>query len=369
MKAGEERDLPPGRGVALSGADFGASPSAHRKCAGPSRSKIPRSRRVPAGSTTPCAPPLPRGEICRRPSPRSVINGGDQIRSAASANLLPRARREAPDRRQLDYANALFSDANSTTSRSRNTKNSSGQYPGASRSRQRLLLPRGMLSCLESQRRRRAPLSKVCWMIMARVSLPGQLLTGSLKFFLTKRIMRERRLCFIARQRSRRKRGLPSRRVISKRAAWRISIARTMRRTFTCKWSRRRIRILIAKMRVSPPARSLVARGRKSGALKQYEALANETGSPRLKAEATVRAGMVAIDLQQGEKGKPDKAMQEKALTLLQKGRSLPEAGRWSGIAEAGLLRLLYSTGQYAQVLSEYTKGPGPDSPKKFGQR
>ena len=60
----------------------------------------------------------------------------------------------------------------------------------------------------------------------------------------------------------------------------------------------------------------LVARGRKTDAFKQYEALANETGKPALKAEATVRAGMVAVDLQQGEKGKPDKAMLEKATTL-----------------------------------------------------
>lgn len=101
----------------------------------------------------------------------------------------------------------------------------------------------------------------------------------------------------------------------------------------------------------------LVNRGRKSEALKQYEALANETNKPALKAEATVRAGMVAIDLQQGEKGKPDKAMLEKATTLLQKGRALPEAGKWKGIAQTGLLRLLYATGQYAQVLTEYKRG------------
>jgi len=101
----------------------------------------------------------------------------------------------------------------------------------------------------------------------------------------------------------------------------------------------------------------LVARGRKSEALKQYEALAGETGKPALKAEATVRAGMVAIDLYQGEKGKADKAMLEKATSLLQKGRSLPEAGRWRGIAQTGLLRLLYSSGQYAQLLTEYKRG------------
>ncbi len=101
----------------------------------------------------------------------------------------------------------------------------------------------------------------------------------------------------------------------------------------------------------------LVARGRKTDAFKQYEALANETGKPALKAEATVRAGLVAVDLQQGEKGKPDKAMLEKATALLQKGRALPEAGRWRGIAETGLLRLFYVSGQYAPLLAEYKRG------------
>ncbi len=100
----------------------------------------------------------------------------------------------------------------------------------------------------------------------------------------------------------------------------------------------------------------LVARGRKSDALKQYDALANETAKPALKAEATVRAGMLAVELQQGEKGKPDKAMLEKATALLQKGRTLPEAGRWRGIAETGLLRLLYVSGQHAQLVAEFKR-------------
>lgn len=99
----------------------------------------------------------------------------------------------------------------------------------------------------------------------------------------------------------------------------------------------------------------LLSRGRKTDALKQYEALANETGKAALKAEATVRAGMVAVDLQQAEKG--NKAMMDKAMSLLQKGRSLPEAGRWRGIAEVGLVRLHYSSGQFAQVLTEYKRG------------
>ncbi|HAK06756.1 MAG TPA: hypothetical protein DCO65_05750, partial [Spartobacteria bacterium] len=70
-----------------------------------------------------------------------------------------------------------------------------------------------------------------------------------------------------------------------------------------------------------------LARGRKGDAVKQYEALANETEKPSLKAEATVRAGLLAVDLQQPEKGKIDKPMADKAMALLQKGLSLPEAG------------------------------------------
>src|SRR6266480_4145979 len=40
-------------------------------------------------------------------------------------------------------------------------------------------------------------------------------------------------------------------------------------------------------------ARIAVARGRKADALKQYEALSNETQKPALKTEATVRAGLI----------------------------------------------------------------------------
>ena len=38
-----------------------------------------------------------------------------------------------------------------------------------------------------------------------------------------------------------------------------------------------------------------------------------------------MRAGLVALDLAQNEKGKPDQAMTAKATALLQKGRTLPE--------------------------------------------
>ncbi len=100
----------------------------------------------------------------------------------------------------------------------------------------------------------------------------------------------------------------------------------------------------------------LLARGRKADAFRQYEALANETTKPALKAEAAVRAGLLAVDLQQNEKGKADKGMTDKAESLLQKGRSLAEGGRWRSIAQVGLLRLQYSTGQFAQVISDYKK-------------
>jgi len=103
-------------------------------------------------------------------------------------------------------------------------------------------------------------------------------------------------------------------------------------------------------------ARIAVARGRKADALKQYEALSNETQKPALKTEATVRAGLIALDLLQSDKGKIDKGMSDRAMTLLQKGRSLSEAGRWRSLAQLGILRLQFQTGQFAQLLSDYKK-------------
>jgi TolA-binding protein len=99
-----------------------------------------------------------------------------------------------------------------------------------------------------------------------------------------------------------------------------------------------------------------LSRGKKLDALKQYDALANEAQKPALKAEAAVRGGVVAVDLVQADKGKVDKALAEKASALLQKGRSIPEAGKFRAIAEVAFLRLQYYTGQYAQLLGEYKK-------------
>src|SRR5436853_519711 len=103
-------------------------------------------------------------------------------------------------------------------------------------------------------------------------------------------------------------------------------------------------------------ARIANARGRKADALRQYEALSNETQKPALKAEATVRAGLIALDLIQSDKGKIDKAMADKAMALFQKGRSLPEAGRWHPLAQLGVVKVQYQTGQFGQLLSDYKK-------------
>jgi TolA-binding protein len=98
------------------------------------------------------------------------------------------------------------------------------------------------------------------------------------------------------------------------------------------------------------------ARGRKIDALKQYEALANESQKPALRAESAVRGGMIALELVQADKGKIDKAMADRAAALLQKGRTLPEAGKFRAIAQVGLRKLQYQTGQYAELLGDYKK-------------
>ncbi len=100
----------------------------------------------------------------------------------------------------------------------------------------------------------------------------------------------------------------------------------------------------------------LLARGRRTDALKQYEALASEAEKPAARAESAVRAGLIALDLSVADRAKIDSAMAEKARSLLQKGRVASDSGKWRGVAQAGLLRLEYQTGQFAQVVSDYKK-------------
>ena len=98
------------------------------------------------------------------------------------------------------------------------------------------------------------------------------------------------------------------------------------------------------------------ARGKKLEALKQYEALANEAQKPALKAECAVRGGLIALELVQADKGKMDKAMADRAALLFQKGRTLPEAGKFRALAQVGFRRLQFQTGQYAQLVGDYKK-------------
>src|SRR5437763_630693 len=98
----------------------------------------------------------------------------------------------------------------------------------------------------------------------------------------------------------------------------------------------------------------LLARGSRGEALKQYEALSTEAEKPATRTEATVRAGLIALDLAMVDRAKIDRAMAEKARALLQKGRA--DSGKWKGIAQSGLLRLEYQTGQFTQVVSDFKK-------------
>jgi TolA-binding protein len=98
------------------------------------------------------------------------------------------------------------------------------------------------------------------------------------------------------------------------------------------------------------------SRGKKLEALKQYEALANEAQKSALKAECAVRGGLIALELVQADKGKMDKAMADRAAALFQKGRTLPDAGKFRAIAQVGFRRLQYQTGEYAQLLADYKK-------------
>lgn len=100
----------------------------------------------------------------------------------------------------------------------------------------------------------------------------------------------------------------------------------------------------------------LLADGKKAEALKQYEALGNETDKEALKAEAYVRAGLLAVDLAPNDKTKGAASMSEKAATLLRKGAALKGAGKWEGLAQVGLIRLRYQSGDYEQAVSIYQR-------------
>ena len=69
-----------------------------------------------------------------------------------------------------------------------------------------------------------------------------------------------------------------------------------------------------------------------------------------------MRGGLIALELVQADRGKMDKAMADRATTLFQKGRTLPDAGKFRALAQVGFRRLQYQTGQYTQLLADYKK-------------
>jgi len=91
-------------------------------------------------------------------------------------------------------------------------------------------------------------------------------------------------------------------------------------------------------------AEILSTNGRKDDALIQFEALAKEAQQPAVKVEALVKAGLLNIDLNQPDKGADD----------LNKALAIPEVGEWRPIAQIGLLRVLYESGKYKELLDQY---------------
>jgi tetratricopeptide (TPR) repeat protein len=91
-------------------------------------------------------------------------------------------------------------------------------------------------------------------------------------------------------------------------------------------------------------AEILSSSGRKDAALVQFEALAKEAAQPSIKVEALVKAGLLNIELNQPDKGAAD----------LNKALANPAIGQWRSIVQIGLLRVLYESGKYQQILDQY---------------
>ncbi len=93
--------------------------------------------------------------------------------------------------------------------------------------------------------------------------------------------------------------------------------------------------------------------GRRSQALLILNTLRTETAKESVKAEATVRIGLLQLDQKQNAK-----AAEEFAKAL-----KMPELGHWKEIAELGLLRVLYNDGKYEPVLKAYEASEKTFSP------
>ena len=87
--------------------------------------------------------------------------------------------------------------------------------------------------------------------------------------------------------------------------------------------------------------------GRTADALKHIQALAKTTENPDLKAEATVRAGMWELELNQTKKAEED----------LKAALEMPNIGRWKDVAQIGLLQMRFNEGKYQEIVDAYGNG------------
>ncbi len=84
--------------------------------------------------------------------------------------------------------------------------------------------------------------------------------------------------------------------------------------------------------------------GRRTEALRLLDALRQTTKKESLKAEATVRIGLLYLDQKENKK----------AAAELTQALAMPELGLWKEIAELALLRVHYREGEYEEVLKAY---------------
>ena len=276
-------------------------------------------------------------------------------RSSPSSSDTPSEGAESPEQRQLNYANGLFVRKLYDLAIPEYEK-FLGLYPDSPDRATALFYMGESYRALNRITRRAHQLSKY------PARFPRQR-TGRARFLRPRGdfFQRERLFVCAAAFSSRRSQSESHPRsrsppAILKRVAWKISIAKMKRAMSISRSSQSKNPNPFRDDSRLAVGAIFLAAGRKADALKQFEALASETSKPSLKADATVRAGLVALDLAQDDKGQPDQAMTAKAAAFLQKGRNMPEAGRWSGIAAVGLLRLEYQAGQYAQAVADYQK-------------
>lgn len=92
-------------------------------------------------------------------------------------------------------------------------------------------------------------------------------------------------------------------------------------------------------------AQLLADTNRREEAVARFKKLAEITQRPDLKAEATVRAALLEIEL--GEN--------ERALKELQEALEMPAIGKWQEVARVGLIRVQYEEGKYEELLQTFT--------------